>query len=104
MLVFAALSSMKTSFDGVSLGCCSRHSLRALATSSRACSAAWRDFFKSQIKRGQRLVDQACAGRNLVPLQQPSAQFGDRRIGTAAPLRLDRPIQPTQLGYHMATL
>src|SRR3954466_4627734 len=45
MLVFTALSSMKTSFAGVSLDCCSRHSTRALATSSRACSAAWRDFF-----------------------------------------------------------
>ncbi len=45
MLVLIELSSMKTSFDGVKLGCCSRHSVRALATSARACSAACGDFF-----------------------------------------------------------
>src|ERR1700733_9906135 len=48
MLVFTEVSSMKTSFDGVSFDCCSRHSTRALATSLRACSAAWRDFFDRQ--------------------------------------------------------
>jgi hypothetical protein len=48
MLVFTQVSSIKTSLDGISLGCSSRHSAGALATSSRTCSAAWRDFFKSQ--------------------------------------------------------
>ena len=95
---------MKTSLDGVSLGCCSRHSRRALATSSRACSVAWSDFFKGQIERGQRLVHQSGARRDLVRLKQPSAQLGDRCIGAVGHLRQDRGMQASQLGCNVTAL
>src|ERR1700722_3325240 len=45
MFVLVQVSSMKTRLPGFSPGCFERHSVRSAATSERACSAAWRDFF-----------------------------------------------------------
>src|SRR3954471_23850900 len=104
MLVFTELSSMKTSFDGVNSGCCSRHSTRALATSSRACSAAWRDFFMKVRSSAASVLFISPVLAETLCVASNQAQFGDRCIGTAGHLRLDRWEQTAQLGHHMAPL
>ena len=52
----------------------------------------------------QRAVHQRAAGRDLMRLRKPAAQFGQGGIWPCRDLRLDRRIQPGQLRPDMATL
>src|SRR5271154_5899689 len=102
MLVFTQVSSIKTSLDGISLA--APRAIRRVPWQRPRALARRRGgtFFKSQIKRGQRLVHQSGARRNLVSPEQPGTQFGDRRVGTAGHLRQDRRMQPAQFGSYVA--
>ena len=95
---------MKINLRGARLGWRSRHSLRALATSGRLCSAACSDFFIRQLKLGQRLAQQPGAGRHLMRLLEPATQLRKRRVRAGQHPRVDRVVQTCQLARHMTAL
>src|SRR5579862_2181033 len=57
MLVFAQVSSRKTSFSGFSSGIRARQKDRSCATSGRFCSAAKMTFFKTDLQIPQSVPD-----------------------------------------------
>src|ERR1017187_220025 len=74
-----AVSSMKTSRFGSSLGCCFCRALRAAATSGRSCSVARRLFFKRQLQMMQEAGDRRFADRYLL-LRQLCHKFRQRDV------------------------
>src|ERR1035437_9713966 len=73
-----AVSSMKTSRFGSSLGCCFCRAIRAAATSGRSCSVARRLFFKRQLQMMQEAGDRRFADRYL--LRQLCHKFRQRDV------------------------
>ena len=61
-------------------------------------------FFKRQAEFAQRVVHQPVAGRDLVCLGKPKAQFGKSGIRPRLHLGLDRIVKPGELWLNMASL
>src|ERR1700761_2969774 len=97
MFVLVPVSSMKTRCLGSIEGCLSRHSSRAVLTSSRSCSAACSVFFKADpvtIKKAPQ--SRNAGGKGLVRRQTPAdfhqcqvRLLGDQRKQPVL-VRLDR--------------
>src|SRR5579862_6150945 len=78
MLVFAQVSSRKTSFSGFSSGIRARQKARSCATSGRFCSAAKMTFFKTDLQALQSVPNRRHADLDGELL----SQLFERGIGT----------------------
>ena len=86
MVVFTAVSSMKTRLDELSRLCCRSQCRRARATSARSCSAARRLFFTADAVSLQKTPERTAAAGYSLPVhghdelfECPVRPFGDQR-------------------------
>src|SRR5665213_2221389 len=80
MLVDAHVSSMKTRFSTVIVGCASIHAWRACCTSSRSCSLACRVFFEGKAPLVQLMPERPDLDRDAL-FGQSKLQLSQSQIG-----------------------